>query len=190
MRKQLLSIILLVFLAIAGLWLSGQQQQATLPAPGEIVQRENSAPAAQTSGADEVGVMVDKKAPGFTLTGLEGKSVEAVVKGQVTILNFWATWCPPCRAEMPELDRFARKHQGVLRFYAVNIKESGDTVKAFLRQNQYQLPVLLDSDGKVAETYAVWAIPTTLILDANGVIRYRKAGAVTLQELEKVIADL
>lgn len=190
MRKQLLFIILLVFLAIAGLWLSGRQQQVTQTSPGETVQTGNSVPAAQTDSPDTVGVTVDKKAPGFTLTDLEGKSVDAVVRGKVTILNFWTTWCPPCRAEMPELDRFARKYQGTLKFYAVNIKESGSAVNAFLRQNQYRLPVLLDSEGKVAETYAVWAIPTTLILDANGVVRYRKAGAVTLQELEKVIADL
>ncbi|MDR3565645.1 MAG: TlpA disulfide reductase family protein [Negativicutes bacterium] len=139
--------------------------------------------------ATETGVATGKVAPHFSLTDLSGKTVPVGAAGRVTILNFWATWCPPCREEMPQLQQFVQKNPGVA-FYAINIQEPAAKVGAFLEQNHFSMPVLLDSDGAVATTYRVNAIPTTVILDKDGVIRFRKAGGVTQAELEGAIKGL
>lgn len=126
-------------------------------------------------------------AASFSLTGMDGKQIEVGADGQLTIINFWATWCPPCREEMPELSRFAQQHGGDVHFYAVNIKESGDKVREFMVKNNYNMTVLLDKDGDIAKKFNITAIPTTIVLDTKGNIKYRKAGGVTAAELEGVI---
>ena len=73
------------------------------------------------------------------------------------MINFWATWCPPCRAEFPEMDQFAKAHKDRVTFYALNVQESGDKVQSFLQDNGYTLPVLLDRDGRAARLYSVRA---------------------------------
>jgi len=138
----------------------------------------------------ETGVIVGKKLPAFTLDALDGKPAAITAGGGVIILNFWATWCPPCRQEMPDLDVFARKHGGKVAFYAVNIQESAGQVTEFMTQNKYTMNVLLDKDGAVANTFRINAIPTTLVVDKQGVIKYRKSGPVTMAELEGVLNGL
>lgn len=150
------------------------------------------APAPQAPGpapAAESGVTTGKNAPSFTLEGLAGGAVAAPVSGKVTVLNFWATWCPPCREEMPELDKFAAANPAVA-FYAVNLEEPAPKVADFLRENGYKMPVLLDTRGSVAQTYRVRAIPTTVVIDRDGVVKYRKTGPVTAAELAGVIRGL
>jgi len=138
----------------------------------------------------EPGVTVGKLSVDFSLPTLEGRSVTISNKNsQVTVINFWATWCPPCREEMPELNSFAEQRRSIA-FYAVNIQESPDKVAAFMKQNKYNMTVLLDKDGAVARLYRVNAIPTTIVIDRKGIIRYRKSGTVTLKELDEVIKSL
>ncbi|MBP2653400.1 MAG: resA [Firmicutes bacterium] len=138
----------------------------------------------------ETGVTVGKTVPQFTLDGIDGKSISVGAKGKTYVLNFWATWCPPCRDEIPELDKFALKHRNDIQFYAINIEEESKEVADFLKSNNYTFPVLIDKDGAVAETFHVTAIPTTLVVDSQGIIRYRTTGGVTGEELEKVIKGL
>jgi cytochrome c biogenesis protein CcmG/thiol:disulfide interchange protein DsbE len=135
----------------------------------------------------ETGVTIGKLAPEFNLPDLNGKIVSTRNEGKVTVLNFWATWCPPCREEMPELQQFAVPLRPDIVFYAVNIQEPAAKVAGFLAQNKYAMPVLLDSDGAVAAAFRINAIPTTIILDKAGVVRYRKTGGVVKTELEKII---
>lgn len=138
----------------------------------------------------ETGVTVDKMIASFTLIGIDGKQTTVGQQGKVTIINFWATWCPPCREEMPELDDFAQKHDQMVAFYAINIQESSDKVGEFLKQGKYTMPVLLDKDGAVAKKFRINAIPTTIVVDKNGIIKYRKSGTVSSSELEGVIKGL
>jgi DsbE subfamily thiol:disulfide oxidoreductase len=138
----------------------------------------------------ETGVTIGKTAPAFTLSSLDGKTIEVGREKRPYVLNFWATWCPPCRAEIPELDEFARKYNGKIEFYAINLQESDEKVLNFLKPNNYNLPVLLDNSGTVAQTFRVTAIPTTIVVDAQGTICYRKTGGVTLSELEGIINGL
>lgn len=138
----------------------------------------------------ESGVIVGKKLSEFTLDTLNGKPIAVAAGGDITILNFWATWCPPCRQEMPDLDVFVRKHDGKVAFYAINIQEPAGQVIEFMTQHKYTMNVLLDKDGAVANTFRINAIPTTLVVDKQGVIKYRKSGPVTVAELEGVLNGL
>ena len=115
----------------------------------------------------------------------------AVNRNRITLVNFWATWCPPCRAEIPELVKFygEYKTKGVA-LLAVNLQESPEAVKAFAGKNGMRFPVLLDSSGKVAQVYQVYAIPTTFILDRHGVIRDLIQGSINLATLQTKVGKL
>lgn len=127
-------------------------------------------------------------APGFTLSDLNGRSVDlqkVVKNNKVTLVNFWATWCPPCRAEIPEFVKFYHKHAGKrLEIVAVNLQESTADVKNFAKNNGMNFPIVTDSSGKVGELYQVSAIPTTFFIDRNGKIFYRIEGTTDLKTLE------
>lgn len=138
----------------------------------------------------ETGVTAGKTLSGFMLADLAGNQIKVAPDGRILVLNFWATWCPPCREEMPELEKFAQKYNGQVQFYAVNIQEPAETAAAFMTRNQYTMPVLLDKDGAVAKSFRINAIPTTIVADKQGVIKYRKSGPVTLAELEGVLHGL
>jgi cytochrome c biogenesis protein CcmG/thiol:disulfide interchange protein DsbE len=140
--------------------------------------------------AAEDGVTVGKRLPEFVLATPQGKEIKVAAGGQPLVLNFWATWCPPCRQEMPELEKFSRQYSDKATFYAINIQESGDKITEFITRNQYSLQVLADKDGTVARSFRVNAIPTTLVIDKQGIIKFRKAGTVTLAELEGVLNGL
>jgi cytochrome c biogenesis protein CcmG/thiol:disulfide interchange protein DsbE len=144
---------------------------------------------AQPPGA-ESGVTTGKTAPAFSLSAPDGKAVSLPVPAKITVLNFWATWCPPCREEMPELDKFAKSAGADLAFYAINLQEPADKATAFLRQNGYTMPILLDIEGAAARIWRISSIPTTVVIDKQGVVRYRKTGPVTADELAGVLKGL
>lgn len=142
--------------------------------------------------AAETGVTAGKAAPSFRLKDLQGQeiSIDGSKDQKIYVLNFWATWCPPCREEMPDLEKFYRKRQGEVRFYAIDLDESTDKVQGFVKDNGLTFPVLLDQGGEVSSLYKVNAIPTTIVLDKEGTIRLRKSGMISEAELENVIAKI
>jgi peroxiredoxin len=112
-------------------------------------------------------------APDFTLTTLDGETVTlSALRGRPVLINFWATWCPPCRAELPAIqsayDRYADQGLVVL---AVDMAEPPQTVAAFAEEFGLRFPIPLDRDGQVAAQYRVRAIPTSFFVDREGVIR-------------------
>lgn len=121
----------------------------------------------------EAGIGVFKqprKAPDFDLPLLAGGTASlSAQQGKVVILNFWATWCPPCREEMPSMETFYRrfKDQG-LEIFAVDGGEDTATVQRFIRQNGYTFPILLDRNNRVNSNYGITAIPSSFILDRSG----------------------
>ncbi len=110
--------------------------------------------------------------PGFELAASDGtlhRLDEAVPGRKVVIINFWATWCPPCRLEMPQLQTLYERYQDQgLQILAINVGEDEKTVRDFLSQRTLSFPVLLDREGLVAAQYRVEAFPTTVLLDAEG----------------------
>jgi len=112
-------------------------------------------------------------APDLSLETLEGETIAlSDLRGQVVIINFWATWCPPCRAEMPALQKVYEQYrdQG-LTILAVNQQESNQRVADFTGQFGLTFPILMDRDGRVFARYRVTALPTTFFVDREGVIR-------------------
>lgn len=126
-------------------------------------------------GIDE---LVGKKAPDFTLKDMNEKAVSlSSLKGTIVLINFWATWCPPCRAEMPSLNKLYREFRDKnLVVLAVSTDRSSQSVKEFLDKRPVDFPVLMDSDNKVSRQFKVFSLPTTFLLDRNGTILQRYLG--------------
>ncbi|MCL2763325.1 MAG: TlpA family protein disulfide reductase [Treponema sp.] len=120
------------------------------------------------------------EATNFSLPLLGGGTMElSAYKGKVVFLNFWATWCPPCRAEMPSMEvlyqRF--KNQG-LEILAVNGGEDPARVRKFIQDNRYTYPVPVDRNNRVGSLYGIEAIPTSFILDRKGMIIGKLVGSI------------
>ena len=116
--------------------------------------------------------IVNSRAPEFTLKDLSGKTVPlSAFKGKVVLLNFWATWCPPCRAEMPALNKLYRalKPRG-LEIIAVSTDRSVNDIKGFLEKHRVDFPILFDADHSASKQYRVFSMPTTFLIDRNGMI--------------------
>jgi len=118
-------------------------------------------------------------APDFTLKGEDGKIYRlSDYRGKVVVLNFWATWCPPCRYEMPSMERAYRKVKGGnIAILAVNVGENEDTVFAFTGHYPVTFPLPLDRDGSVIGKYPVVGLPTTFIIDPQGQVTHRAVGS-------------
>lgn len=134
------------------------------------------------------------KAPDFTLKDLEGRSVSlSDFRGQTVVLNFWATWCPTCRAEMPEFkelnDEYRESKEAAILM--VNMSGSrGETqrrIAKFMQSNGYDMRVLMDTKRQAAVCYQIRGIPTTLVIDKNGVIRGQIVGATTKQVVKALV---
>lgn len=98
-------------------------------------------------------------------------------RGKVVLVNFWATWCIPCRAEMPELQRLADGLQSErFMLFTVDLQEDAATINPFRQELGLRLPVLLDQDGDVTQHYGVRALPATFLIDQNGVLRQQRLG--------------
>jgi thiol-disulfide isomerase/thioredoxin len=109
-------------------------------------------------------------APDVTLRDLDGRPVRlADFRGRVVFLNFWATWCAPCREELPAMEALARDlaDRGLV-VLVVNYEESGDVVRAFARETDLALPALLDADGAAARRYGVTVLPASFFVDRRG----------------------
>ncbi len=138
-----------------------------------------------------VGVKVGELAPDFTLTDLEGNSVTlSEYRGKVVFINFWATWCPPCRAEMPEIEAIYQeyKDKGVV-VIGVDILEPEDVVRQFVEQGGYSWIFVLDATGAVSDDYKITAIPTSFFIDREGVIQVVNIGAMTKRAMESKLAE-
>ena len=122
--------------------------------------------------------LLGEQAPDFLLPGVDGKDVKLVdYKGKILILDFWATWCGPCRKGLPTLAKVvaAYKDKGVV-LHAVNLRESKEVVASFAKQFSNPINPLLDEEGKVGEKYQVGGIPHTVIIDKTGKIQVVHVG--------------
>ncbi len=155
-----------LFLIVAGLLLL----------PVSYTSAGTSRPDVEPSPGGKVGSV----APEVSLKTLDGKTVSlSDYRGKVVLLNFWATWCPPCAAEMPSMERL-NKAMLVYDFVmlALNVEENGaQVVPAFLKNHPHSFPVLLDSDAKAQKAFGVFRFPETFIINKDGVILNHILGA-------------
>jgi peroxiredoxin len=117
-------------------------------------------------------------APAFTLTDLSGASQAlSQYKGQVVMVNFWATWCGPCQQEMPLLDQMYKKFKPVgFTLIGVNVDKDAPPVKDLLARKPVSFPVLLDPTNAVSKAYHLDEMPSSVIIDRSGMIRYVHRG--------------
>lgn len=144
---------------------------------------------------DSVGInqnSVKLKAKDFKLKDLNGKELSlSDLRGKKVFLNFWATWCPPCRNELPEIEKLYQETKNSdLVVVAVEIGEPLSTVKPFIDQNKYNFKVLLDSDQNVATEYGISAIPTSFFIDKKGSIVSKNTGAMNIDQMKEYIKTL
>ena len=145
------------------------------------------------SGESTSDLSIGSKAPDFELYDLDGDVHKlSEYKGSPVFLNFWATWCGPCRGEMPHLeDVYEEWKDDGLTFFAVNIGESSTDVISFLDYFGFTMPVLLDSAKTVSRRYGVSGIPTTYFIDEDGIIQNKVVGAFPDREsVESYMVEL
>ncbi len=146
---------------------------------------------------ENVGLQIDKKAPNFELQNLEKKSEKKekislweFYGKKAIILNFWATWCPPCKQEMPLLQKYYSIYKNEIEIIAVNMQEDPVLVKDWINDFGITYTVLLDPSEQAKSLYNIYAKPTTYFIDKNGIIRAKKLGQLTEDELSANIREI
>jgi peroxiredoxin len=132
------------------------------------------------------------KATNFSLVGLDGTTHElSDYKGKPVLVNFWGTFCPPCKEEMPDLQKMYDKYQkqGVV-FLEVNVDKNKVTVQGFMDQYKLNMPVLLDANEVVRKLYGVMDYPTTFFIGADGKIEVKKIGQMDESFIDETLSQL
>ncbi|GGM19395.1 thiol:disulfide interchange protein tlpA [Paraliobacillus quinghaiensis] len=156
----------------------------------ETGQRENESEVSeQEQDKGNIGIQVGNEAPNFSLETLSGEKVQlADYRGERVMLNFWATWCPPCRAEMPDMQKF--HEQTDIKILAVNLTESEaarQDVHDFVEEYGLTFPILMDENTNVATEYAIRPIPTTYMIDSNGIIQQKSFGPMNYEQMVQAL---
>ena len=143
----------------------------------------------------EEGLTKGDLAPDFTLTTLDGKKVQlSELKGKKVIVNFWATWCPPCKAEMPHMQNFYEdfSDEENIEILAVNMtsEDKEESVQNFVQDYELTFPIPLDTEGVVRETYQVLRIPTSYMIDTKGRIQNKIEGPMDENMIKDFVTNL
>lgn len=137
----------------------------------------------------ETGVQVGNMAPNFELELLNGESVKlSDYQGKKVILNFWASWCGPCKVEMPEMEQFSKEHGKDVVILAVNMtvtEKNLETVEKYIEEGGFTFPVLIDADNNVSTTYEALSLPTSYYIDTEGIIQKKIIGPMTVETMEQ-----
>ncbi|MGC5324500.1 thiol-disulfide oxidoreductase ResA [Brevibacillus sp. SYSU BS000544] len=137
-------------------------------------------------------VQVGDTAPNFSLQQLDGAQVKlSDLRGKAVVLNFWGSWCVPCKTEMPDLEKQYQLHKndGVV-FTGVNIGESPITAKQFISQVGVTFPIWLDQQREITRLYNIGPIPTTFFIDKNGIVKDVFIGQMNEQILQEKVAKI
>ncbi len=133
-----------------------------------------------------------KKATGFSVTNAEGETVKLYdFRGKPVVVNFWATWCGPCKVELPSFQKLYEKYSEQVEFMMVNLtdgrKELKENVEGFVTSNKYTFPVFFDTSRSAYNTYNLHTIPKTLFIDKNGNLIKAHTGAMSTANIESYI---
>jgi len=138
-----------------------------------------------------IGFGLGQQAPDFALNDLDDRPVQLYrLRGRPVVINFWATWCPPCRAEAPALQAAYQRYQDRVALLGVDEREDAATVLQFASEFGLTYPLLLDQNGDASMLYQVLGIPTTVVLDAEGVVRVRHVGPLTVDQFAQYVDPL
>lgn len=120
------------------------------------------------------GVTVGQPAPDFTLKNMKGQNINLTEqRGNIILINFWASWCGPCRKEMPVLQELQDKYQDLgVQVWGINVEQENQAGRDFLANLELSFSIFFDETNKLSATYQVEAMPTTVIVDRDGIVRY------------------
>lgn len=162
--------------------------QPTTVAVSSVTPVSRPTPNLRESAVTQIG----QPAIDFALLNLTGDQVWlSDLRGKMVIVTFWATWCSPCQAEIPELNNvyLDLKDQGI-EILAIDVRESPDVVNEFVQAMGMNYPVLLDSRGYLAYAYGVRGIPTSFFIDRQGVLREMRVGGVTAEMIRSILESI
>lgn len=126
------------------------------------------------------------RAPDFELPDMHGQGVRlSALRGKPVLVNFWATWCPPCRKEMPDLQEFFRQYGEKIHVIGINWNDQLSTVQEFLDQYGITYTNLLDTNGKIFVLYELTGLPTSFFVDEDGIIRGKWLGPMSVADMIK-----
>ena len=131
-------------------------------------------------------------APDFTVYNAEGEQVSlSDMAGKPVIINFWATWCPPCRSELGYFEEAYKTYGDEIEFMMVDLtdgtEETVEGVQAFAEENGYTFPVYYDLDADAAYTYGIYAIPVTIAVNGDGTVSFGRVGAIEQETLQEIV---
>ena len=184
-KKTLILIVLALVLLIAG-------ASVLYSRLGENWAPEQLA-VAETTATEETGTEPPRvPAPDFTVYDAEGNGVKlSDYFGKPIILNFWASWCGPCKMEMPDFNEKSQELAGEVQFLMVNMtdgsRETVETASAFIEEQGYTFPVFFDTTSEAAYTYGAYSLPTTYFIDAEGFAIAQATGAIGADTLQQGI---
>ena len=131
-----------------------------------------------------------ERAVDFTLNTAEGNPISLRERlGKPIFLNFWATWCGPCLVEMPDIERLQKEMGGQIQIFGIDLRESPSLVKEFVKKQKFTWIFLLDTTGEVGSSYAVSAIPTSIFINAKGIITGRQVGTLSFERMKQLAQE-
>jgi peroxiredoxin len=191
MKKNIIVIVILIGLVAWGIndtMKKKDERQASLASSEQAIE-------GMDMSSITVGINQGDIAPDFELNTPDGESLKlSDFRGQKVIVNMWATWCPPCRVEMPDMQKIYEKYKDEnATIIAVNMtssEKSLDSIPNFLDEFGITFPVVLDEHNKVGEIYQVYALPTSLIIDSKGIIQQKISGPMNYEMMEKFVSEI
>ena len=190
LRLTVLVVALVALLVGAGVLLAGRLAGTGSPFPAAFAPQQPASPAGNGALPLE-----GQPAPDFTLKTLDGSTITlSKLQGQSVLINFWASWCTPCRAEMPEIVRVYEAHKADgLVVLAINMtfQDSLPEAQAFTKKFHMPFPVLLDDTGAVArDAYRVPVLPMSFFVDRKGIIAHRQIGAMNGKQIDTFVGEI
>ncbi|MEM7801374.1 MAG: TlpA disulfide reductase family protein [Chloroflexota bacterium] len=179
MRKQT------SFFLILGLLLMAGCGQAAEPEISESESVSDAAVGVDTENGAEVEIPSD-----FSLMTLDGQEVTlSDLRGKYVLVNFWATWCIPCRAEMPYLEEISIEHQDQLVILGINMGENEARVSAFIEEMGFTFPILLDPPNELTREHYVRGLPVSFVVGPDGTLVYRRIGEILPEEFDLWLSE-
>ncbi|WZL72573.1 TlpA disulfide reductase family protein [Clostridiaceae bacterium 35-E11] len=196
MNKKGIGIILLGIVFVTGIFFYVSNQNIDQKIGEKDIKDENIIE--QNNNMEEIKeiefapIEIGEPAPDFTLENMQGEQVTlSELKGKNVLINFWATWCPYCIEEMPDLQKLYNENKdNDFVVLAIDVGEPRSDVEEYLSENPYEFPVLLDKDGKVSMQYLVRGIPTSYMIDKEGMIRGIKMSMLTYPEMKQMLDSI